>query len=188
MQAVATSVKRRFTAQEYEQLLAIGILREDERVELLDGEITIMAAMSVSHSMIRTCLNRLVIRQVPPDLRVGVQIPILLNDLSEPEPDLFIFHDRKYATHPTPADILLVVEIADCSLTYDRDRKFPRYAEAGIPEAWLFDILAGVLERHTASYAGRYREMVTAHRGEALISLAVPGLTLAVDEILAEGA
>jgi len=93
---------------------------------------------------------------------------------------------KRRATHPTPGDILLVVEVADRSLDYDRNRKFPRYAAAGIPEAWLFDVFAGVLERHTEPYEGRYRHLVTARRGEALASTTLPDLSLAVDAILAE--
>ena len=114
--------------------------------------------------------------------------PFLLDDESQPEPDLVVYRRRKRETHPTPDDILLLVEVADSSLDYDRNRKFPRYAAAGIPEAWLFDVFAGILERHTEPFEGRYRRVEAARRGEALISTTLPGLTLAVDDILAEDA
>ncbi len=177
---------RRFTVREYERMIAAGVFVERGRVELLDGEIIDMAAMGIPHA---TCLNNLdylLKRQAPTACRVGVQVPILLDDASEPEPDIVVYRRGKRATHPTPSDILLVVEVADRSLDYDRQRKFPRYAAAGIPEAWLFDVFARVLERHTEPYAGRYRHLVTARRGESLTSTTLPELSLAVDAITAE--
>ena len=186
MSTVVARQLRQFTVREYEQMIAAGVFVERGRVELLDGEIIDMAAMGIPHA---TCLNNLdymLKRQAPTDCRVNVQVPILLDDASEPEPDLVVYRRRKRATHPTPGDILLVVEVADRSLDYDRNRKFPRYAAAGIPEAWLFDVFAGVLERHTDPYEGRYRHLVTARRGEALASTTLPDLALAVDAILAE--
>ncbi len=145
-----------------------------------------MAAMGLAHA---TCLNNLdylLKRQVPEEYRVNVQVPILLDDASEPEPALVVYRRRKRTTHPSPGEILLVVEAADRSLEYDRNRKFPRYAAAGIPEAWLFDVFAGVLERHTDPDAGRYRQVTTARNGETLPSTVLPDLLLAVAAILAE--
>jgi Uma2 family endonuclease len=115
---------------------------------------------------------------------VGSRTPILLDDESEPDPDLTVFRRRKRTTHPLPADLLLLVEVSDTTLDYVRNWKFPRYAAAGIPEAWLFDVVAGILERHTEPYEGRYRHLVTARRGETLSSTTLPGVSLAVDEIL----
>jgi Uma2 family endonuclease len=115
---------------------------------------------------------------------VGSRTPILLDDESEPDPDLNVFRRRKRTTHPSTADILLLVEVADTMLDYVRDWKFPRYTAAGIPEAWLFDVFAGVLERHTDPYEGRYRPIVTVRRGESLPSTTLPGVSLAVDDIM----
>jgi Uma2 family endonuclease len=186
MQAVVSTATRRFTVQEYEQMIAAGVLREGERVELLEGEIITMAAMGLRHA---TCLDNItdtVYEHKVPGLRISVQRPILLDDESEPEPDLLVFRRRKRTTHPTPQDILFVVEGADRTIDYDRNRKFPRYAAAGIPEAWLFDVNAGILERHTEPFEGRYRRVEAARRGETLTSTTLPGLILAVDDILAE--
>jgi Uma2 family endonuclease len=186
MQVVEARATRRFTVQEYEQIVAAGVLREGERVELLEGEIITMAAMGLRHA---TCLGNItdvVYDHKTPGLGIGVQRPILLDGESEPGPDLFVFRRRKRTTHPTPQDILFVVEVADSTIDYDRNRKFPRYAAAGIPEAWLFDVSAGILERHTEPFEGRYRRVEAARRGETLASTTLPGLTLAVDDILAE--
>lgn len=148
MTATVARKLHQFTAREYEQMVAAGIFDENARVELLAGEIVEMAAMGVRHATCLVNADYLLKGQVPGDCRVGGQIPILLDDLSEPEPDLVVYRRRKRATPPTPADILLVVEIADSSLDYDRNQKFPRYAAAGIPEGWLLDLTAGILERH----------------------------------------
>ncbi len=186
MSTAAARQLRRFTTPEYEQMVAAGVFAERGRVELFEGEIIEMAAMGLAHA---TCLNNLdylLKRQVPDEYRVNVQVPILLDDASEPEPDLVVYRRRKRTTHPTPGEILLVVEVADRSLEYDRNRKFPRYAAAGIPEAWLFDVFAGVLERHTDPDAGRYRQVTTARNGETLPSTVLPDLLLAVAAILAD--
>lgn len=184
MTATAARKLYHFTVQEYEQLVTTGFFAGRGRVELLGGEIVEMAAMGLSHATRIVNLDYMLKRQTPADCRVGVQIPILLDDESEPEPDLVVYHRRKRTTHPAPADILLLVEVSDTTLDYDRNQKFPRYAAAGIPEAWLFDVVAGVLERHTEPYEGRYRHLVTARRGETLASTTLPDVSLAVDDIL----
>ena len=175
-----------FTVHQYDQMVAAGVFDENARVELLAGEIVEMAAMGVRHATCLVHFDYLLKSQVSREYRVGVQIPILLDDMSQPEPDLFVYRWRKGNTLLTPGDIVLVVEIADSSLDYDRNQKFPRYAAAGIPEAWLLDLTTGILERHSAPYAGRYRHVVTAQAGESLDSLVLPGLALPLDEILAE--
>ncbi|HEY8598877.1 MAG TPA: Uma2 family endonuclease [Thermomicrobiales bacterium] len=175
-----------FTVHQYDQMVAAGVFDENTRVELLDGEIIVMAAMGVRHATCLVNFDYLLKRQVPREYRVAGQIPILLDDMSEPEPDLVVYRPRRRTTPPIPADILLVVEIADSSLDYDRNQKFPRYAAAGIPEAWLLDLTAGILERHSAPYAGRFRSVVTVRADESLDSTVLPGLSLPVDEILAE--
>lgn len=184
---VASRTTRRFTVREYEQLIVAGVLREGERVELLEGEIIEIAAMGLPHAKGMTKISYILNRQIPSTHIVGVQIPILLDDESMPEPDLVVFVDRDWPTHPTPDGIALVVEVADSSLAYDRDRKFPRYARAGIPEAWLFDVFGQVLERHSEPFDGRYRRVETARCGESLPSTTLPDLILGVDEILAGG-
>jgi len=175
-----------FTAQEYAKMAEFGIFPAEVRVELLAGEIIEQAKVSPLCARCVVNLTELLHNADAENHRVGVSIPLLLDERSVPEPDLMVYRRRKRETHPTPDDILLVIEVADSSLDYDRNRKFPRYAAAGIPEAWLFDIFAGVLERHTAPFEGRYRRVEAARQGESLTSTTVPGLTLAVDDILAE--
>ena len=145
---------RRFTVREYEQMIATGVIREGERVELLEGEIIEMAAMGLPHVKRIVAFDYLLKRRVPATYIVAVQIPILLDDESQPEPDIVVYEERNWQTLPTPDGILLVVEIADSSLAYDRDRKLPRYAAAGIPEVWIDDVLPDILERHTKRLEG----------------------------------
>jgi Uma2 family endonuclease len=186
MTATTDRKLHQFTVDEYEQMVASGIFTGKARVELLDGEIVEMAAMGPNHANCLANVDYIVKRQTPSEYRVIVQTPIRLNDASEPEPDVTVHRRRPgRRTLPTADDVVLVVEVADSTLDYDRNRKFPRYAEAGIPEAWLFDVGAGALERHTDPYGGRYRHIQTARRGQALDSTTIPGLTLSVDAILA---
>lgn len=181
------SERRRFTVEEYERMAAAGILGEDDRVELIEGEIVTMSPTSSRHA---ACIDRglrLLSRQLGDDVIVRVQSPIRLHERSEPEPDLALlrFRDDFYAgAHPRPEDILLVIEVAETSRQYDRKVKLPQYARAGIPEAWIFDLSGEVAERHSRHEGGRYRTVARLRRGQTPASATIPGLALPVDAIL----
>ncbi len=114
-----------------------------------------------------------------------MQNPIRLAGGSEPQPDLALVKRRRYRqTHPTAADVLLVIEVADTSLAYDRTVKLPLYAEAGVAEAWLIDLVNDTIERHTDPRGGRYRQVAIAGRGESLASTVLPAVAIAVDAVL----
>jgi Uma2 family endonuclease len=134
-------IRRRFTVEEYYRLLEADILHEDERVELIEGEIVAMSPMKPRHAnTIINATNRLV-PLVIPDAVVSVQCPIQVGTRSLPEPDLAIVRaERPTDDHPAPADIFIAIEVVDSSLDYDRTVKFPLYAAAGIPEAWLVNL------------------------------------------------
>ena len=181
--------ERRFTAAEFDQMAAAGILHEDEHVELLDGKIITMNAIGTPHIMALTRMNHLVVPAVGPGILVVQQVPILLDQRWKPEPDLVVFHDRVYGEQPlTAADVLLVVEIGDTSIAQeweqDRDVKIPRYGAAGIAESWLVDLTDKRIERYTDPRPGGYRQVLIALSGESLPSTMIPGLTFAVDAIL----
>jgi Uma2 family endonuclease len=135
--------RRRFTVDEYHQMARAGILSEDDRVELLDGEIVETSPIGSLH---QACVDRLTwLFTTPPQIAaiVRVQGPVQLDLYSEPQPDLLLLRPRDdfYArTHPGPEDVLLVVEVADRTVEYDRRMKLPYYAWAGLPEAWLVDL------------------------------------------------
>lgn len=142
--------RRRFDVHQYHRMLEAGILSEDDRVELLDGEIVEMAAVGGRH--IRT-VNRLNMALSPAaadqELVVSVQNPLRLDDQTEPEPDLALIRETSGGEVPKAADALLVVEVSETSLSWDRNVKLPRYARAGIPEVWLVDLASGGVEIHT---------------------------------------
>jgi Uma2 family endonuclease len=181
----APTLHRTFTAAEYERMIETGILSEDEQIELLGGEMYYMSPVGARHVHVVMVLTDLLVKQIGHAALVGVQNPIRLNDNSMPLPDLAVLRPRNYSSAlPTPADVLLVVEVADSSLAYDRGTKFPRYAAAGIPEAWLIDLTAGIVERHSEPRDGFYRQITLARAGDTLTSTVLAELTIPVDTVL----
>ena len=175
----------RFSVEEYHKLGETGIFHEDDRVELIAGEIVEMSPVGGRHVEAVSRFTRLLSRQVGDGMLVNVQSPIRLANDGEPEPDLAVVRDRAYGGElPTAADVLLVIEVADTSLAYDRNVKLPLYAAAGIPESWLYDVGAAAIERHSEPRNGRYRLVALAGRGESLTSTVLPAVTLSVDDIL----
>ena len=178
--------RRRFTSAEYHAMAKAGILSEDERVELIAGEIVRMAPIGSRHAGCVKRLNRRFSRLGDRAL-VSVQDPIALSPAHEPEPDLAILRPRQddyTQSHPTPADVLLVIEVADFTVEYDRDVKIPLYARAGIPEAWLVDLIQRVIEVYRDPSENGYRETRVLHYGDPLSPQAFPDFELIVEAIL----
>lgn len=179
---------RRFSVDEYHQMVRAGILKEDDRVELIEGEIIEMTPIDPRHAL---CVDRLTDR-LTALLRgraiTRVQGPISLAPDSEPQPDLALFRPpmaRYTESHPGPADLFLVIEVAQTSVEHDRARKMALYARAGVPEAWLVNLPAQVIEVYREPAREGYRNVRTAGRGQRLAPEAFPEVTLAVDEIVA---
>jgi Uma2 family endonuclease len=180
---VAHPILRRFSVAEYENLGRIGFFGPEERVELLDGEIIAMAAIGGDHAGVVRQITRIVVLQTPDGYLVDVQNPLRLDDNSMPQPDLAIIRDRDYGgAVPTAADALLVIEVADSSLDFDRNCKLPRYARAGIPEAWLIDLTTRTITRYSEPRDGRYQQITVAQQGQGLTSIILPPIALAVDQ------
>jgi Uma2 family endonuclease len=178
--------KRLFTVEEYYEMARAGILKPDERVELLDGEIVRMNAIGSPHAW---CVNRLTgfFFRIEDRLKVGPQNPLRLNDRSEPEPDVVILQpDTPEDRHPEPADVFLVIEVADSSISVDRRRKRPMYARAGIPEYWIVDLNADRVEiyRDPLPSRGRYRSATLLGRGDTVSPLFAPDIEVDVTMIL----
>jgi Uma2 family endonuclease len=179
-----TPSRKRFTVEEYHRLAEVGVLHEDDRIELIDGELIEMAAIGIAHADTLATLTDFAAMLVSRAARISVQNPITIGQRSEPQPDLALIRRRRYNTsHPTPADIFLVIEVADSSLAYDRLVKLPLYAAAGIPEVWIVDLQGMVIERHSAPRDGRYTQIVIAAPGEMLASLTLPAFNVAVADI-----
>ena len=165
----------------------IGIFPPDVRVELVDGEIRRMPPIHPPHASIVDRLNSILSRLHERHAIVRVQNPIRLDNFNEPQPDVTVlrFRDDYYGSqHPMPADVLLIVEVADTSLRYDRDEKMPRYGRAGVPESWLVDVQAGTITVFTEPHARGYGQERVVTRGQEIMSVAVEGLLLQVDEAL----
>ena len=181
-------LRRRFTAAEYSRMIDAGILAEDDRVELLEGDIVEMAPIGSRHAACVNRLNQLLSTRIAGPFIVAVQNPIRLGEFSEPQPDLAILRPRPdfYSeSHPGPEDILLLVEVSDTSADYDREVKVPAYGTAAIPEVWLVDLASGAVEVHRDPMPGRYGSVEVARAGSQVSPRAFPDLTVQVSDVVA---
>jgi Uma2 family endonuclease len=180
-------LRRRFNVKEFHRMAQTGILTEDDRVELLDGELVEMTPIGSRHA---ACVNRLAqffAERLASRAIVSVQNPVQLGPQSEPQPDIALLRPRAdyYAgSHPEPQHVLLLIEVTDTSMEVDRQIKVPLYARAGIPEVWLVDIG----QRHVDIYQNpspqEYREIRRLGAGQSLTVPGFPDLTLPIDRIL----
>jgi Uma2 family endonuclease len=164
-----------------------GILSEDARVELVDGEVVEMSPIGSKHQAVVDRLNRLLVGSAGEDYIVRAQGPVRLDEHDEPQPDLALLKFREdfyEEEHPGPGDALLLVEVSDSSLEYDRSVKLPLYAGAGIPEVWVVDLASNEVESHSVPQHGAYGLTRRYHRGGEIASEGVPGLKLDVSELL----
>jgi Uma2 family endonuclease len=176
---------RLISVAEFLRMAEVGILGEDERVELIGGEIVQMFPISVLHAEAVTDLTRHLFRQTGDVVIIRVQNPIELPGGSVPQPDLSVVRaDYPRGRLPQAADVLLVIEVAETSVNHDRRRKFPLFAAAGIPEAWLFDPNVPRLERHSDPGPDGYQQIDPAGRGKSVSSTLLPGVTLSIDDVL----
>jgi Uma2 family endonuclease len=140
---------RPLTNAEYYQMMETGIIREGERVELISGQIFTMAAKGTRHTVSTTRLLKKLLSLIEERAIVRCQEPITLPNNSEPEPDIVIARlrsDDYIDSHPSSADIILVIEVADSTIQFDRETKAPIYAAAGISEYWIFNLIDERLE------------------------------------------
>jgi len=181
----APLLKGPFTVDMYQRLPALGVLAENARVELIGGQVVEMSPIGDRHA---NCVRRL-IRAFAPHVDVAiidVQDTLVLGEHDAPQPDLTVLKPRAdaYRTHPRPPDTLLVVEVADTTLTYDRDVKIPLYADAGIPEVWLVNLPADRIDVYRQPVAGHYASVRAVSRGDTLSLLRLPDIIFAAVDIL----
>ena len=183
-----TRETRKFTAEEYFRMVEAGIIQEDERVELVEGEILLMPPMGHPHASgimrhTRIFASLIVANRVT----LLVQAPLPLGEHSAPEPDLALlkFREDDYAGgYASPEDTLLVIEVAESSLNYDMAIKSQVYGRAGIPEMWVLNLQGDCLERFTEPGDAGYAQHSTLRRGEKVTPLALPDVELAVEDLL----
>jgi len=176
-----------FTLDTYHRLAELGILDEDDRVELLDGQIVAMTPIGGAHAACVIRLTDLLSRRSARDISVSVQNPVVLAERWEPQPDIAVVRrpgGSAGAWLPGAPDVLLVIEVADSSLDRDRDVKVPRYAAAGIPEAWLVDLVGDAIRVRRRPGPDGYAEIITVSRGQVLRPVHLPGVAIAAEEIL----
>ncbi|MBI4634787.1 MAG: Uma2 family endonuclease [Candidatus Rokubacteria bacterium] len=179
-------LRRRFTRGEYHKMGEAGILSEDDRVELIEGEIVRMSPIGRHHAFSVTTLTHVFVTGVGDRALVSVQNPVALSEDSEPQPDVTLLRRRPdyREVDVGPEDVLLLVEVADTTLNYDRRVKLPLYARAGIREVWVVDVAGERVAVHRQPGPRGYRQVEEVGRGQRLSPEAFPGLSVAVDEIL----
>jgi Uma2 family endonuclease len=176
-----TVTRHQFTVSDYARMRQAGIFTEDDRVELLDGEIYVMSPIGPLHVGIVNKLNRLLNILLGTAAIISIQNPIRLSDYSEPQPDIAILRPRDdfyTGALATPDDVLLIIEIADSSLDYDRDEKLPRYARAGIREVWIIDVTTRVIEQYTQPMHDEYTQLHKVLRGNTITATTLPAVQL----------
>ncbi len=176
----------RFTVEDYHRMAEVGILGEDDRVELIEGELVMSSPISSRHAACVKRLNALFSTALQGRAIVGVQDPLRLGEHSEPEPDLMLLRPRAdfyRDAHPGPEDVYLVVEVSETSLAYDREVKLPLYARFGVPEVWLVNLVEDRLEVYRAPRSGSYTHKAVYTQGR-VAPQAFPDLDLDVAAIL----
>ncbi len=161
----------RLTVQDYYRMGKAGILEPDERVELMEGEIIAMSPIGSLHA---AWVNQL---ETSDEITVHIQNPVRLGDDTEPELDLALLRPREKTysqAYPTSTDVLLIVEVAESSLIYDRDRKAPLYARYGIPEVWLIDLNSSQLTLYLGPSQDGYRKILRPARSECVSPVLLP--------------
>ncbi|MDZ8109136.1 MAG: Uma2 family endonuclease [Nostoc sp. DedQUE12a] len=182
-------LRRKFTVEQYQKMIESGILTEDDRVELIRGEIIEMSPIATKHA---ACVNRLInllVQLLGKRVIVAAQNPVALNDNSQPQPDVALLKPRDdfYATaHPQPQDIFLLIEVADSTIEYDREEKIPLYAQANIIEVWLVDINEEIVEVYQQPTAAGYQLMQKFASSQTLSIPDFPDVNINVNEILCQ--
>lgn len=179
--------KHWITADEYEHMGRAGIFGDSARLELLEGEIYQMSPIGSPHAACVTMLHELLTLKFAGRLIVFSQNPVRLDDFSEPQPDIALVRWRSdfyKSSHPTPADVLLIIEVADSTVESDRSYKIPLYAKAGIPEAWIVNLPDEMIELYAEPLNGVYQVSRTIKRGEEARAHSIENLSVGVSDIL----
>ncbi len=179
--------KRLISVDDYHRMAEDGLFAQDERVELIEGEIVEMTAIGNPHATAVRRLDLYFHRRLLDRVIVDAQNPVRLGDWSEPQPDvkLLSWRDDLYAeAAPVAADVLLLVEIADTSARYDRRVKAPLYARHGIREYWILDLPGKILEVYCQPGPDGYAEVRRLRRGDSIAPEALPDVVFAVSDLL----
>jgi Uma2 family endonuclease len=185
--ALASLPHRKFTVDEYHHFIETGVFSPEERLELWEGEFIEMSPIGRKHASRVDYLVEWLIVITQRRFIIRSQSPIVLDDFSEPQPDICLLNRREdfyRQNNATANDVLLVMEIADTTVKFDRDVKFPRYASNGISESWLIDLENDRVEIHTQPTKKGYKLVKILHRGDIAESTILPEIKILVDDIL----
>jgi Uma2 family endonuclease len=177
----------KFTVQQYHLMHEAGVFAEGDRYELINGEIREMSPIGIKHAVCVARLAKNFERKVGDQTIIWTQNPIRLSNHSEPQPDIAIlkWRDDFYASAlPTPEDILLIIEVADSTIAYDRDVKMPLYAANGIPEMWLFDLNQQIIEGYSQPSASGYKRSQRYEKDETLSPITFPDVIFNWEDLM----
>lgn len=176
----------RFSVDEYYKMIELGILKDYEKAEIIEGELIQKKPIGDRHAYIVDNLSRILIKKVSDDILVRIQNPLRVSDSTEPEPDFVLADLTKFdgKRHPRPEETFLVVEVSDSTLKYDRDTKLPLYAEAEIPEVWIVNLKNDIIEIHRRPSNGIYQIAQIYKKGEVAESEILSDLKIEVDKVL----
>ncbi|MCB9126250.1 MAG: Uma2 family endonuclease [Caldilineaceae bacterium] len=188
--AAAPPIERyRLTSAIFHEMVDKGILNEDDRLELIEGELVTMSPIGPEHMGVVNQIAQILIRQLEQRAIVSIQGPIALDEFSEPQPDLALLVQRDdFYKHslPRPADVALVIEVADSSLAYDRTIKMPLYARAGIPEAWIVNLIDRWIEVYRDPSTAGYTTLLKILSGKSIAPQAFDDVVVVVDDLLSD--
>jgi len=179
-------VRKKFRSEEVYKMIKVGILPEESGWELIRGQIVRRMSIGSRHVGTVIKLGKIFERMVGDEALVSAQNPVHLDEFNEPEPDIALLKPRAdFYTEslPTPADVLLLVEVSDSTVEYDRETKKILYAEAGIAESWLINLKNNTVEFYSSPRNGNYRLAKVLEKGETIRSEAIEKLSLRVEEI-----
>ena len=186
IQPVRKPVRHLLTTHDFHKMGEAGIFGEDDRIELIEGELIDMAPIGSLHAGTVMRLTSLFTQALAGRAILSPQNPVLLADRTETQPDIAVLRNRTdfyRNSHPVPEDVLLIIEVADTTLSYDRDIKIPLYARHGIPEVWLIKLNARSLEVHRGPTKEGYRELIRPKNSESLTLCRLSNISIALAEL-----
>ncbi len=187
MTELVEPVRHKLTVHDYHRMGEFGILTPEHRVELIDGDVIDMSPIGSGHVSVVADLTMLIAPRVAGSVIVSVQSPVRLGLHNEPQPDLVVLrprHDRYRAALPKAEDVILLVEVADTPVAYDRGIKLPLYARHGIQEVWIINLPAKKIEIYRQPHSTGYGEKLEAGPDDTLSPETLPELTLAAEALL----
>jgi Uma2 family endonuclease len=181
------TTRKRFTVDDYYRMAEVGILGPADRVELIEGEIVEMSPIGDRHAMAVNRTNMVFARGLGDNVVVSVQNAVRVDRYNEPQPDIVLIRPREgfYGVrHPRPEDVVLLIEVADTTLRYDRDVKLPIYAKNGVNEVWIIDLKNDVIHVYREPKDGKYTVVEKKDRRESVSPQAFSSFAINVDDLL----